>query len=78
MGPIVVAGRMVTPIRSAGKGLVYTAAGAVAPRHTTPAPTTLRRATTLPGQMIAFAPSHAPSPTVIGSQKKRNSGSFQS
>ena len=35
-------------------------------------------ASTLPGQMIAFAPSHTPSSTVIGWQKKRNSGSFQS
>jgi hypothetical protein len=59
-------------------GLVYTPAGAVLPRHTTPAPTTLMRASTVPGQTIAFAPTHAPSSTVIGWQKNRKRGSFQS
>ena len=44
----------------------------------TPAPTTLMRASTLPGQITALAATQAPSSSAIGWQKKRNRGSFQS
>src|SRR5690606_30248689 len=45
---------------------VYTPAGTVLPRHTTPAPITLSRASTLPGQITALAATQTPSSMVIG------------
>src|SRR5690606_17076530 len=57
---------------------VYTPAGTVLPRQTTTAPITLSRASTLPGQITALAATQTPSSMVIGWQKKRKPGSFQS